>query len=39
LLPEPKLDHAPGPEEGPLLVTAEYRVELVKAGEFVGTDA
>jgi hypothetical protein len=37
LLPEPKLDDAPGPDEGPVLVTAEYRVELDKAGEFVVT--
>jgi MFS family permease len=37
LLPEPNLADAPGPEEGPVLVTAEYCVELDKAGEFVVT--
>ena len=37
LLPEPKLDDAPGPEEGPVLVSAEYCVELESAGEFVVT--
>jgi predicted MFS family arabinose efflux permease len=35
LLPEPKLDEVPAPEEGPVLVSAEYRVELEKAGDFV----
>jgi MFS family permease len=35
LLPEPQVDDAPGPEEGPMLVTAEYRVELDSASEFV----
>jgi hypothetical protein len=34
LLPEPKLDDVPGPEEGPVLVTAEYRVQVDQAGEF-----
>jgi hypothetical protein len=35
LLPEPQVDDVPGPEEGPMLVTAEYRVELDSASEFV----
>jgi hypothetical protein len=35
LLPDPVLDDAPDPDEGPVVVTAEYRVELERAGEFV----
>jgi MFS family permease len=35
LLPNPELEDAPGLEEGPVLVTAEYRVEPNSAGEFV----
>src|SRR3982074_2279629 len=37
LLPEPELDDSPGPEERPVLVTAEDCVELESAGEFVVT--
>ncbi len=35
LLPEPELDDAPGLDEGPVLVTAEYRVSVEDASEFV----
>jgi MFS family permease len=35
LLPNPELEDTPGLEEGPVLVTAEYRVRVEDAGEFV----
>ena len=35
LLPNPELDDVPAPEEGPVLVTAEYRVHVETAGQFV----
>jgi MFS family permease len=35
LLPEPELEDVPDPDEGPVLVTAEYRVDVERAGEFV----
>ncbi|MCA1648040.1 MAG: MFS transporter [Chloroflexi bacterium] len=35
ILPAPHVADAPAPEEGPVLVTAEYRVDVDKAGEFV----
>jgi MFS family permease len=35
LLPEPDLADAPDPLEGPVMVEAEYRVGLERAGEFV----
>jgi hypothetical protein len=37
LLPRPEVDDAPGPDEGPVLVTAEYHVDPVQAGQFVIT--
>ncbi|MBV9547972.1 MAG: MFS transporter, partial [Chloroflexi bacterium] len=35
LLPEPHIEHAPDPLEGPVLVTAEYIVDPQQAGDFV----
>jgi hypothetical protein len=35
ILPEPQVEDAPDPEEGPVLVSAEYIVDLKQAGEFV----
>ena len=35
LLPNPELEDVPAPEEGPVLVTAEYRVHVETAGQFV----
>ena len=35
LLPEPEVDDAPDLDEGPVLVSVEYRVEPARAGEFV----
>jgi hypothetical protein len=35
LLPAPELEDAPDPEEGPVLVTAEYQVDIDNAGDFV----
>lgn len=35
ILPQPDFEDAPEMEEGPVLVTAEYRVDVDKAGEFV----
>jgi hypothetical protein len=35
LLPEPHLDEVPGPDEGPVLVSAEYHVKLDEAAGFV----
>jgi MFS family permease len=35
LLPEPELEDVPDPDEGPVLVTAEYRVRHETAGQFV----
>jgi MFS family permease len=35
LLPNPKLQDQPDPLEGPVMVTAEYQVEVERAGEFV----
>jgi MFS family permease len=35
LLPQPELEHEPDPWEGPVMVIAEYRVDLNKAADFV----
>ena len=35
ILPEPEVEDPPGPEEGPVLVTAEYFIDVDKTGEFV----
>jgi hypothetical protein len=34
LLPQPELEDVPAPDEGPVLVTAEYRVDPAKADAF-----
>lgn len=35
LLPQPELEHAPDPWEGPVMVVAEYQVNVDRADEFV----